>query len=126
MERCVLVVDDELVMGRMLVEGLGELGWPARTAAGPADALVRVERGDCSTVLSEVRLREGSGFEILRHVRGSTRSVPVILMTSLASEHVSRHACRAGAFAFLAKPFELAVLAALLHEAHGGAEPRLH
>jgi DNA-binding NtrC family response regulator len=68
-------------------------------------------------VVSDIRMDRGSGFELLRAVREGSNPVPVILMSSFGNEQTSRQALAAGAFAYLAKPFQLDRLLPLLEQA---------
>jgi DNA-binding NtrC family response regulator len=113
----VLIVDDDAANGQMLVEGLDEAGWEASAATGKAEAVAMLQSGRYGVVVSDIRMDNGSGFDLLRAVREAPNPVPVILMSSFGSEQTSRQALSAGAFAYLAKPFPLERLLPLLERA---------
>jgi DNA-binding NtrC family response regulator len=113
----VLIVDDEAANGQMLVESLDEAGWEASAATGMGEAIALLQSGRYGVIVSDIRMDHGDGFDLLRAVLTGASPVPVILMSSFGSEDTSRRALAAGAFAYLAKPFELARLLALLERA---------
>jgi len=117
----ILIVDDETVNGQMLVDGLGEAGWDASAAASVGEAITQLENGRYAVVVSDIRMENGDGFDLLRAVRARAKPVPVILMSSFGNEDTSRRALSAGAFAYIAKPFDLEQLLPLLDRARGEA-----
>ena len=117
----ILIVDDETVNGQMLVDGLGEAGWDASAAASLDEAIAQLENGRYAAVVSDIRMENGDGFDLLRAVRLRAEPVPVILMSSFGNEDTSHRALAAGAFAYLAKPFDLEQLLPLLERARGEA-----
>jgi two-component system response regulator HydG len=113
-----LIVDDDTTHGLMLVEGLLEMGWAADAVRGVNEAIARV-RSDChSLVVSDIRINDGDGFELLRVLREDGNPVPVILMSSFGTGTTPQQARAAGAFAYLPKPFALVDLLALVERAH--------
>jgi two-component system response regulator HydG len=113
----VLIVDDEAANGQMLVESLDEAGWEASAATGMAEAIALLQSGRYGVIVSDIRMDDGDGFDLLRAVLTGASPVPVILMSSFGSEDTSRRALAAGAFAYLAKPFALERLLPLLERA---------
>jgi two-component system, NtrC family, response regulator HydG len=113
----VLIVDDEAANGQMLVESLDEAGWEASAATGMAEAIALLQSGRYGVIVSDIRMDDGDGFDLLRAVLTGASPVPVILMSSFGNEDTLRRALAAGAFAYLAKPFELERLLPLLERA---------
>jgi DNA-binding NtrC family response regulator len=120
----VLIVDDEAANCRMLVEALDEAGWHASAATGLEEALELLQRGPYRVVVSDIRMEDGDGFDLLRAVRARANAVPVILMSSFGNEDTLRRALTAGAFAYLAKPFGLEQLLPLLELAQQATAAR--
>jgi two-component system response regulator HydG len=114
-----LIVDDDATHGRMLVEALSEAGWGARSANGVYEAMECVRTGRHTLVVSDIRMDDGDGFDLLAAIRQDGGSLPVILMSSFGTEATSRKALAAGAFAYLPKPFSVDDLLALVTRAHG-------
>jgi DNA-binding NtrC family response regulator len=120
---CTLIVDDDATHARMLVDGLSEAGWGAVAATRVEQALALLESGGYSLVVSDILMTDGDGFDLLRTIRTGGNRVPVILMSSFGSGGTPQQAAAAGAFAYLAKPFSLEVLLALVARAHENASP---
>ena len=117
----VLVVDDEAPMCEMLVDQLFQAGYRAASATSGEEAIELLASATFDVVLSDVRMRGGKGgFELLRVVLGSDRSMPVILMTSFGSSEIERQALAEGAVAFLRKPFDPGRLLDVLAEVASG------
>ena len=123
MTPCTLIVDDDQTHAEMLAEVLREAGWNARFATGVEAALSCMDECAHSLVVSDVRMCDGDGFDLLRAIRASGDPVPVILMSSFATGATPQQARAAGAYAYLPKPFALDDLLALVTRAH--AEPAL-
>jgi len=113
-DRSVLIVDDDPTMCGMLVERLEEVGWRAAVALGVEEALARVGGEPYSVVLSDIRMGERDGWDLLRHLREQADAPPVILMSSFGSAATAMRARAEGAFDYLSKPFDIADLLALL------------
>ena len=119
MLRPTLIVDDDAAHGQMLVEGLREEGWEAWAAGGVVEAIAQVRAHLPSLVVSDIRMDDGDGFDLLRALRADGNPVPVILMSSFGTGATPQQAAAAGAFAYLPKPFALGELLALVASAHG-------
>ena len=117
-----LVVDDDEDHAWMLVAGLDDDGWKATAATGVREALAKLRADGYTLVVSDIAMNDGDGFDLLRAVRALPHPVPVILMSSFGTSATSREAIGAGAFAYLAKPFPLSELLALVSRAHSLAE----
>ena len=118
---CTLIVDDDPTHGQMLVEGLREAGWHACAATGVGDALARMLEQRHTLVVSDIRMVDGDGFDLLRAIRGLDDHVPVILMSSFSTGATRQEASDVGAYAYLPKPFALDDLIALVGRAHGAS-----
>ena len=103
--RSVLVVDDDAMMCRMLVEDLRERGFDAEFALDVEQALHLLASERFGAVVSDIQMAPQSGLELLTALRQRQAAPPVILMTSFSTPDVVREAREAGAFGFLKKPF---------------------
>jgi len=122
MAPCTLIVDDDASHGQMLVEGLREAGWNAYSVTSVIQAISRVQHSArVSLVVSDIRMDDGNGFDLLRTIRELGNSVPVILMSSFGTGATQEEALAAGAYAYLPKPFALDDLVALVIRAHAEA-----
>jgi DNA-binding NtrC family response regulator len=115
----VLVVDDESGIRAGLATALARAGHRAVVAASLGEARARLAeptRFDCALV--DIRLKDGSGLDLLREVRaGSRREVPVIVATAFDDGARVIEAMRDGAFDYLTKPFDLKRLMAAVDRA---------
>jgi DNA-binding response OmpR family regulator len=108
----VLVVDDEADFLATYERLLRREGYEVVTASSCARALDLLAHGFLSLVISDLRLPDGDGLEVVRAARRSPRPPSVIVVTGHPSEEQRNAALSAGATAFLAKPFAAAVLLA--------------
>jgi DNA-binding NtrC family response regulator len=104
--REVLVVDDEPVVldGARLV--LEAAGYRVATAGDEATALAHPAVDRCDLVLCDLMLSGTSGLDLMRALRARRPTLPVVVMTGYATADRAVEALRAGAAAFLPKPFD--------------------
>src|SRR4051794_14766255 len=107
--KTVLVVDDEPSVLFALSEGVSDRRGGVRvvTAANGIEAVAVLEAEPVDLVLSDLRMPDMDGFELLAFLRRNHPSLPVILMTALGSSETSARLANAGSFECLAKPFHL-------------------
>jgi CheY-like chemotaxis protein len=107
--KTVLVVDDEPSVLFALSEGLSDRRGGVRvvTAANGIEAVAVLEAEPVDIVLTDLRMPDMDGFELLAFLRRNHPAVPVILMTALGSADTSARLATAGSFECLAKPFHL-------------------
>jgi DNA-binding NtrC family response regulator len=98
----VLVVDDEPGIRAALEANFLREGWQPRTAANLRDAELRLAQEDFDLLLSDVRLPDGSGTELLPGARAG--NTPLVLMTAFASVPDAVEAIQCGAGDYLTKP----------------------
>jgi len=101
-----LIVDDELGMRQFLTHLLQREGHMVRVAGNgnEAMALLREERADI--LLSDVRMPDMGGIDLLKAVRELSPDIEVIMMTAFANVDTARDAFLLGAFDFVQKPFD--------------------
>ena len=99
----VLVVDDEVRHADLLARELRDRGFTAETAPSGAEALQRVEAGECDAVVTDLRMRPPDGLEVLKSIREKNPAVAVILMTAYADLKTAISAMQQGAEDFLTK-----------------------
>jgi DNA-binding response OmpR family regulator len=108
----VLVVDDEQLFLRSLSDGLAPLGkrdgFVVRTAANGRDAIAALETEPVDLVVTDLRMPEVDGFQLVSWMVGKKPSVPVVVMTALPSLEASVQLRESGVFTVLQKPVELA------------------
>jgi two-component system KDP operon response regulator KdpE len=124
-----LIVDDEPSVRRLLRTTLAGHGYRILEAASGRAALDLLARERPNALLLDLSLPDLDGLDVIRHVRGSGMSVPVIVLSSRNGEAEKVEALDFGADDYVTKPFGMAELvarirAALRRQALGqGAEP---
>src|SRR4030088_337945 len=110
----ILVVDDERSIRMMLEAGLTLNGFSVTTARTGKEALSALQTAAFDVVVSDIYMPDGDGLEVVRELRSLNSSVPIILITAQGSVELAVRAVEEGATDFIAKPFEVAAIAALL------------
>ncbi len=107
--KTILVVDDEPSVLFALSESLTDKrrGVRVATAANGIEAVAVLESEPVDLVLTDLRMPDMDGFELLTFLRRNHAALPVILMTALGSADTSARLATAGSFECLPKPFNL-------------------
>jgi DNA-binding NtrC family response regulator len=100
----VLLVDDEPGMRTALRANFLRHGWQVETADGVRAATSAMERREFDLVVTDVRMRDGDGFEVMEMVRKDSPRTAVILLTAYGSVSEAVESMRNGAFDYLTKP----------------------
>lgn len=124
MRRRVLVVDDEADFLTTYERLLGRQGYEVVTATSRDAGLAALAVEPPHLVISDLRLPDGDGLDVVRAARDARDPVPVIVVTGYPSDETRRAALAAGATTFLAKPFAAAVLLAAIRSIVDGAGAR--
>jgi two-component system response regulator PilR (NtrC family) len=103
----VLVVDDETDIRELLVLTLMRMGIEAVTASTREEAFGRLGERTFDLCLTDMRLPDGDGLEILRHIAEHHGNTPVAVITAFGSTENAVAALKAGAFDYIAKPIQL-------------------
>ena len=106
----VLVVDDHAEMGRLLSEQLGDAGYRVACCSGGKDALKRCRADLPDLVISDIRMADVDGLDVLAGVRDLDPDLPVLLMTAFGAIDSAVEAIKRGAYHYVAKPFDFAEL----------------
>ncbi|WP_148714341.1 sigma-54-dependent transcriptional regulator [Chitinolyticbacter meiyuanensis] len=115
--RRVLVVDDEVDLAELLELTLIKMGLDVDTAGGVAEARGMLARTAYDLVLTDMRMQDGEGLEIVQHIQDKRLDVPVAVITAYGSTQNAVAALKAGAFDYLAKPVSLEQLRTLVKSA---------
>ena len=108
----VLLVDDDRALRKLLRAYLEAESISVLEAASGEEGLLAIERSAPTLVLLDVRLPGIDGFEVLRRLDNSGRTLPVILVTSVEDELDQLVGYRLGAIDYVVKPVSPKVLAA--------------
>lgn len=115
--RRVLVVDDEADIRELLDLTLSRMGLAADCAASVAEARALIDAGRYQLCLTDMRLPDGEGLEVVRAIGERCPQTPVAVITAFGSTENAVAALKAGAFDYLAKPVALDQLRALVKSA---------
>ncbi len=113
----VLVVDDESSILDTLRILLRKEGYEVATAQGGKAGLEQIRSGNHAIVLTDVRMPQVSGLDILQAAKDQDPETPVILMTAQASLQTAIQAVNQGAFHYIQKPFSNDELLTILRRA---------
>ena len=103
----ILIVDDEQSYRQLLSLVFEEQGNSVRTAMNGRQALESLQAEPADVIVSDVKMPDMDGIEMLRAVRETLPDVGVILMTAFASVETAREAFKLGADDFIQKPFDV-------------------
>jgi two-component system, NtrC family, response regulator PilR len=126
----VLIVDDETDILELLELTLMRMGLEVERAASVGEARERLGAGQFDLCLTDMRLPDGDGLELVRHIGSQCEDLPVAVITAYGSMENAVAALKAGAFDYLAKPVSLEQLRTLVRSAlslpQGGPRPAGH
>lgn len=123
----VLVIDDEPDIRELIELTLTRMGLEADCAGSVAEARACLESESYQLCLTDMRLPDGDGLEIVRYAAENSAELPVAVITAFGSAENAVAALKAGAFDYLSKPVGLEQLRALIKSAlklPAGSEPR--
>jgi two-component system response regulator PilR (NtrC family) len=116
-QRSALVVDDERDIRELLVMTLGRMGLRCDTASSVSEARNQLARNRYDLCLTDMRLPDGTGLEVIAEITATCPNTPVAMITAFGNVEAAVEALKAGAFDFVAKPVDLAVLRDLVRHA---------
>jgi two-component system phosphate regulon response regulator PhoB len=112
----VLLVDDEDSLRMVMKDLLERDGWTVREAADGVRALEAVDQHAPDVIILDLNLPGMDGYAVLKQLRsrGTTRDIPIIVLTAKGDEDNEVRVLEAGADDFLTKPFRARALSARL------------
>jgi two-component system response regulator PilR (NtrC family) len=113
----ILIVDDEQSMREMLAILLRKEGLDVRSAGSRGEAADELGRAAFDLVLTDVKLPDGDGLEILRHVKAASPGTAVVVMTAYGTTETAVAARKLGAEAYILKPFDVDELRIVVRDA---------
>ena len=102
----VLLLDDEPIVGRRLKPALAKIGCDVEVFEDPKEALERLDQKTFHIVVTDIRMDEIDGIQVLERVLKKSPETKVIMITGYAMMAVAREAMEKGAFDFISKPFK--------------------
>src|SRR5882724_3131800 len=101
-----LIVDDELSMRQFLTHLFQRDGHAIRVAENGRQAMALLRQQSADVIISDVKMPDMGGIELLRAARELQPNIEVIMMTAFANEGTAHEAFLLGAFDFVHKPFD--------------------
>ncbi|MDA2913217.1 response regulator [Acidobacteriia bacterium AH_259_A11_L15] len=105
MGKRILIAEDEEQLARLLEIRLRANGYETATASDGEDALQQIAAQPPDLVLLDVMMPKADGFEVLRSLRETGSTVPVILLTARSQESAVVQGLQLGANDYITKPF---------------------
>jgi len=122
----ILVIDDEADIRELLEMTLARMGLEPHCAGTASEALALLAKNSYDLCLTDMRLPDGDGLEILAYVSKHHPNLPVAVITAYGSAENAVAALKAGAFDYVAKPIALNQLRTLVRSALKLSTPGMH
>ncbi|HTT39476.1 MAG TPA: sigma-54 dependent transcriptional regulator [Burkholderiales bacterium] len=116
-QRCVLIVDDEVDILELIELTLLRMGLDVERAMSVKEALAQLNSRHFDLCLTDMRLPDGTGIEIVDHITRGNLDLPVAVITAHGNTENAVAALKSGAFDYLAKPVGLDQLRTLVKSA---------
>jgi two-component system response regulator HydG len=100
----ILILEDVVTLGLMLKTWFSKKGFDVRTSINIADAKKEIDESQPDLIISDLRLPDGSGLDLLKWVKVKYPEVVIIVMTSYADIQTAVECIREGAYDYIAKP----------------------
>lgn len=102
----ILLLDDEPIVGKRLKPALVKIGCDVEVFQDPVAAVSRIKEKEFDIVVTDIRMDEMDGMQVLEYVQEKSPRTKVIMITGYAMIALAREAMEKGAFDFIAKPFK--------------------
>ena len=102
----VLIIDDEEIVCKRLKPAIEKMGCEVETFMDPVAALKRIDEKTFDIVVTDVRMDEIDGIQVLDHTTKRSAGTKVVIITGYAMMALAREAMQKGAFDFISKPFK--------------------
>jgi len=103
----ILIVDDEPDIRELLELTLGRMNLETRSAQNVTEAHQLLDQFNFDLCLTDMRLPDGNGIDLVRHIQGKYPQMPVAVITAHGSMEAAISALKAGAFDFVSKPLDV-------------------
>jgi DNA-binding NtrC family response regulator len=102
-----MIIDDEAIVGKRLLLAMEHSGYEVEAFVDPKAALERLTEREFDIVVTDVRMEDVDGIQVLEAVTERWPRTKVVMITAYATLEVAREAQAKGVFDFIAKPFKV-------------------
>ncbi|WP_457551789.1 response regulator [Desulfobacula sp.] len=113
----ILLLDDEVIVGKRLKPALEKIGCQVEFFQDPKSAVERIQEKSFDIVVTDIYMDEMNGMQVMDMVHEKSPRTKVIMITGYAMISLARDAMEKGAFDFIAKPFKPNDLRAIIAKA---------
>ncbi len=113
----VLVIDDEPDIRELLDLTLARMGLDSQSVGSVSEAKQALDSRHFDVCLTDMRLPDGDGLEVVRYIQATQPGLPVAVITAYGNVEAAVEALKAGAFDFVSKPVDLKLLRRLIEAA---------
>ena len=111
----ILLLDDEPIVGERLKASLERVGFSVDAFVSSSDALQNLELYSYDILVTDLKMKPPDGLEVLKIAKKKQPGIKALVITGFATKQLAAEAFSAGAVHFLAKPFKISHLVALLN-----------
>jgi len=115
----IMVIDDEDIVGKMIKSSFEQDGYVVESFAEPAPALARLKEETFHAVITDLKMKDIDGMEVLNTIKREYPQIKVIMITAFASMDTAVEAFRQSVDDFFAKPIKMADLKAAVNKMLG-------
>ncbi|MEW5946436.1 MAG: response regulator [bacterium] len=115
MNKKILIIDDEEIILTNLTQALQENGFSVDPALSGEEALRKMKDTSYDLVITDLKLGEKSGLDVLDELRRENPDTPGVMMTAYGSPEVAAEVDKIGGVEYIEKPFELEEMADIVH-----------
>jgi DNA-binding NtrC family response regulator len=119
----ILIVDDEPIICERLKAFIEKEGHRVETFIDPGEAIKRLEAKDFDILISDIRMGEIDGIQVMERAFEKSTRIKVIMITGYATMELARESMAKGAFDFIAKPFKSKEIRATIAKAAEEIQP---
>lgn len=118
----IMIIDDEPIVCKRLRSTLEKANMEIETFTDPNEAVNRFTEKKFQVLITDLKMKEMDGIEVLKLVKKMSPETKVIIITGVATVEKAKEALKLGAYDFIAKPFKLSQLRNLVMKGLGLSE----
>jgi len=115
--KAIWIIDDDKSIRWVFEKALARTDLNFKTFSSIKDALQAIKDEEPQVIVSDIRMSQGSGLELLHVIKEKYAHIPVIIMTAYSDLESAVAAFQGGAFEYLAKPFDVDQAIEIIHHA---------